>query len=55
MPDRTAQCSGNIHPRNNSGSDGGSSLEEVTPEPKQMELLGHGIGEPLCGKAPNNG
>lgn len=25
------------------------SLEEMTPEPKQMEILGHGLNQPLHG------
>lgn len=28
------------------------SLEEMTPEPKQMEILGHGLNQPLNG-VPN--
>jgi hypothetical protein len=31
------------------------SLEEVTPEPEQMETLGHGISQPLHGDASCGG
>lgn len=31
------------------------SLEEVTPEPKQVEILGHGINQPPHGDASCSG
>lgn len=31
------------------------SLEEVTPEPKQVEILGHDINQPLHGDASCSG
>ena len=31
------------------------SLEEVTPEPKQMEILGRGINQPLHGDVSCSG